>query len=69
MHVSESTKTNSVLILKISWNTDNCVDINVDANKTGLEAASRTNGTTATEEFFTNKMLELSPGIGQVIQS
>jgi len=52
-----------------SWNTDNCVDINVEANKTGLEAANRTNGTTATEEFFTNKMLELSPGIGQVIHS
>ena len=43
-----------------SWNTANCMDINSE------HANASANSSTAPEEFFTRKMLELSPGIEQV---
>jgi len=43
-----------------SWNTDNCMDINSE------HANASANSSTAPEEFFTRKMLELSPGIEQM---
>ena len=47
-----------------SWNTKNCMDINSDQGNDSKEANSSTS--TAPQEFFSRKMLEISPGIDQV---
>ena len=48
-----------------SWNTENCMDINSEQENDSIQANSSTS--TAPQEFFSRKMLELSPGIDQVV--
>ena len=47
-----------------SWNTENCMDINSEQGNDSIQANSSTS--TAPQEFFSRKMLEISPGIDQV---
>jgi solute carrier family 6 amino acid transporter-like protein 5/7/9/14 len=60
--LSSSTSLSPSTSLPSSWNTPDCLDIH---SEEGNRTASG-NATTAPEEFFTRKMLQLSPGIEQM---